>query len=329
MSDQTFDDRCVFVVGCPRSGTTLLNSMLMSDPSFAVYEAETLLLDVCGPRYGSLQRERNWQRFLKDWFRSKQFQRSGLTQGQFMQAAAAHRDNLARLLGAFMRAVADQQQVHRWADSTPSNVFHLRRIAAVFPAARVVHMIRDPRAVALSLSKLGWTGASSGDDHTALLRAAAKWRLSVTAGRRSQPLLKDRYLELRYEDLVRDTDATLGRLNRFLDSDITQSGMAARRHGALARANSAFGGSESNGGGTGLRQDALERWRERLAPAQCALVEATAGSLLGDCGYAASQESRTLPWSEQLLRHRLALSSALRRHTPLGRLSRTGLELVS
>src|SRR5258705_2516542 len=68
----------VFVVGCPRSGTTVLYHMLLSAGNFAVYRAESNVFSVLQPRFGDLSSENNRRELLRYWLKSKLFQVSGL-----------------------------------------------------------------------------------------------------------------------------------------------------------------------------------------------------------------------------------------------------------
>jgi len=60
----------VFVVGCPRSGTTLLYHMLLSSGGFAVYRAESNVFNLLSPRFGDLGVRKNRQRLMNIWLRT-------------------------------------------------------------------------------------------------------------------------------------------------------------------------------------------------------------------------------------------------------------------
>ena len=314
----------IFVVGCPRSGTTLLNSIIMSDPRCVVYEAESLLLDVCRPRYGRLTRDRAYRKFLCEWFASKQFQRSALTRDEFLAACEPQRSDYPQLLGAFFGALRRKQGAELWVDSTPDHIFYLRELASAFPLARVLHIVRDPRAVVPSLCRLGWSGAKPGADRrTQIQSAACRWRLSVEAGRRGLVAFAGRAVEIGYEDLIRDTGSVLDRLNRLLGTQITHKSLARRRYGSLERSNSAFAVPGDDGG---LDASALERWRSSLSEEECAEIEVICSSLMTRYGYPREYPRTSASWSAGLLQTRLRIREALRRHTVLGRLSRRRLE---
>src|SRR6266536_1366935 len=64
-------NRLVFVLGCPRSGTTVLYHMLLSAGDFAVYRSESNVFNILVPRFGDLRHKKNRRELLDHWFRSK------------------------------------------------------------------------------------------------------------------------------------------------------------------------------------------------------------------------------------------------------------------
>ncbi len=72
----------VFVVGCARSGTTLLYDTLLSGGGFALYLGESNIFNLLAPRFGDLGIRRNRKRMLEVWLGSRLFRVSGLDRGQ-------------------------------------------------------------------------------------------------------------------------------------------------------------------------------------------------------------------------------------------------------
>src|SRR5215467_7685362 len=68
----------VFVLGCGRSGTTLLYHMLLSAGNFAVYRTESNIINLMEPRFGDLSVARNRRRMLKAWYNSRLYSLTGL-----------------------------------------------------------------------------------------------------------------------------------------------------------------------------------------------------------------------------------------------------------
>src|SRR5258708_38440027 len=68
----------VFVLGSPRSGTTLLYDMLLSAGGFAVYLAESNVFNLLMPRFGNLRSRSNRDQLMEAWLNSRLFLASGL-----------------------------------------------------------------------------------------------------------------------------------------------------------------------------------------------------------------------------------------------------------
>lgn len=317
----------VFVVGASRSGTTLVYSLLLASDAFPRYEAETLLLEEGPRRYGALHRERAYRSFIRDWLRSRQFSRSGLDPGAFAGRARDHRSSYLAFLEFFMGEVASRQGKTRWAEKTPGHVFSVRELAAHFPDARFLHVVRDGRDVALSRRRLGWTGTRSRNPLAALVYAAAHWEAAVAAGHSGARRLGERVLEIRYEDLVREPEPALRAIEQFAGVEIDRERLARAEVGSLGRANTAFGGTLS-----GISKGALERWRRELTPQELVAIEALVADLLELYRYplvTGPEERLRMKWRlwRVWVSGTLRIRRLLTRHTPLGRLGRTGFEV--
>src|SRR5919204_347134 len=97
---------------------------------------------------------------------------------------------------------------------TPHYVTALPRIGRALPEARFVHVIRDGRDVALSTNRR--LVELRGSRPVPIERMAKRWRHRILSAR-GVTQVADRYLEVRYEDLVRDTEPTLRRGCEFIN----------------------------------------------------------------------------------------------------------------
>src|SRR6202161_1674182 len=68
----------VFVIGCSRSGTTLLYHMLLSSGNFAIYRMESQIFTLLEPRFRPLTKLQNRRRMLDVWYGTRLYERSGL-----------------------------------------------------------------------------------------------------------------------------------------------------------------------------------------------------------------------------------------------------------
>jgi hypothetical protein len=244
------EERLVFVVGSPRSGTSFTGKALGSQPGFVD-------LDEVTPLKAALPR----------------------LAGEPRQVAAGELRTIierVRLLGLArgLRAV----------EQTPETSFVLEAALLAYPHATAVHVLRDGRDVVCSLLERGWLRAGRGGTDDAGLsygahsrfwveperreefehasevrRAAWAWRRYVAAAAAAPA----RTIELRYEALVESPDAEADRIAAALGSDPVPLRRAfAQAHGSSAG-----------------------RWRRDLTAEQLAEIEAEAGALLGELSY--------------------------------------------
>jgi hypothetical protein len=244
------DERLVFVVGSPRSGTTFLGRSIGSLPGF-VDLGEVAPHKASVPELVALSTEVAARRIRRTLAVAR---RLGLVGG--------------------LRAV----------EQTPETVFVAEAAALAFPSARFVHIVRDGRDVACSLLDRGWLsqGRGGGDDAglpygaeprfwvepdrveefrttTDARRAAWAWRAYVQAARS----LHERAHEIRYERMVADPDAVAAELAVFLDAPASELARALR----------------------GAHDESVGRFRRDLTPEQLADVESEAGKLLAELSY--------------------------------------------
>ncbi len=270
----------VFVVGSSRSGTTLVYSLLLSSGQFAVYEAETLLLEVCQHKYGRLSKDTNYNKFMADWLQSKQFYRSGLDPAKFKYEAKGHCNSYTEFLEFFMESVMEIQGKRRWAEQTPAHVFHMDTLATAFPFAKFIHVIRDGRDVALSRRKLGWTGTNSKDPLHNLLSAAFSWELCIEKGQTFGGKIGANYKEVKYEDLITNLDKTLKEINEFANVNINNQKIKDCQIGSLKKGN-----TTSNEDMEGVSNKAIKRWESLLSKEEKEILNIVIGHTLRNLSY--------------------------------------------
>src|SRR6476660_2762668 len=101
----------VFVLGCPRSGTTLLYHMLLSAGNFVVYRAESQVFNLLEPRFGNLRVPKRRRKLLAAWENSSLFTKTGLEASQIEQEVMTNCENAGDFLRIVMEAMARKQGV--------------------------------------------------------------------------------------------------------------------------------------------------------------------------------------------------------------------------
>lgn len=255
-----------FIVGAQRSGTTLLRLMLAAHPRVAIPPESHFIPDLlrierragglCGIREDVARMLVTHDRLV-----------------DFDLGPAFIRETVARLWPLTTRAITEalfaeyarRRGKPRWGDKTPRHCNFLPKLGAVFPEARFIHVVRDGRDTAMSSVKAAfgpntWT------------TAAYLWRDSVRAARRgAQSLAPDRWMEIRYEDLLGDPRAILERVCAFLGEDFHEDMLryAERADGLVPKWERSWHAKLSgpiDGTNTG-------KWRRELTSEQIALLQ--------------------------------------------------------
>jgi hypothetical protein len=185
----------IIIFGAPRSGTSYLNRLINQHPDVYLSEEARLFSWV----HHSLKVLAEDRRFVR----------------KHQELFIGHvRASYPELIRTFYRDL--RPTVRYWGDKNPdyASADHegcLETIAELFPGTRFIHIIRDGRDVITSLVRKGWANF----DH-----AHHIWTTHVEVGSEFGARSPDRYLEVRYEELVRDDVAAARRIFDFLDIDM-------------------------------------------------------------------------------------------------------------
>ncbi len=283
-----------FIVGAPRSGTTLLRLMLDAHPSIAI-PAETGFF--AGLATAADQRSvpaspQDFWRFLTSRSTWPDF---GLNESEFrMRLDSLPEFSVAAGLRSFYQLYAAIHGKTAWGDKTPSHCHHMPIIQETLPEAHFIHIIRDGRDTALSLREV-WFAPG----RTAPVLADF-WATAVRAGRSGGAQCKH-YLEVRYEALVRTPRETLETICEFLSLPFSRA-MLNYHQTARDRLSEATDSRQADGRVITIAERLYQqrrtssapdiarigRWRTELSANDFRDFDATAGDLLEELGYSRS-----------------------------------------
>lgn len=221
----------IFIGGCGSSGTTLLRKMINCHKNIC-----------CGPEMSVFDRPRMYEislAHLYTLFRSDDFDEldercvypirfqpmdksyCGLSDAGHRRFYFEDKKEVERIFDHpnvnnpvdFLRFFFDEwslkQGKGRWAEKTPNNVFTSTEILNSYPDGKFINVIRDGRDVLLSLRERRGTSVYLG---------IFRWLAATEAGLRTQSL-NSRFMTVRYEDLVMQTERTLEMVCGFIDED--------------------------------------------------------------------------------------------------------------
>lgn len=177
-------------------------------------------------------------------------------------------------------------------EKTPGHIRHVPQLLEWFPNARILHTFRDPRAIYVSelrRRRQGRWGLKARLPHAAgrlvdplltpmqMAHTSIRWTQAARLDHRYERELGDRYLRVRFEDLVAEPDEQLRRIAHFVGIPYDPDMLEIRITGSSY--------SEDRHAGSGFDASAAERWRPHVGGIARAWFGATVGARLAEFGY--------------------------------------------
>ena len=266
----------VFIAGLERSGTTLLYSLIASHPNVAMTR-RTNFWKFFFNRFGDLRRADNLERCLAammryrrilelepDWQRLRE---------EFRQGEATY----ARLFALLEEQHARRLGKTRWGDKSLYTERYAGVVLRCFPAAKIIHIIRDPRdryASACKANRIGRGKAAAG---------IAAWLWSARLARRNAQKYPQAYHIVRFESLACHPEETLKEVCRFIDEEYTPA-MLTMNGAADYRDKGGNSSFERHQPGS-ISTAPIGRFRKVLSPRDLAFVQALARREMATFGY--------------------------------------------
>jgi Sulfotransferase family len=290
-----------FVVGVNRSGTTLLRMMLDAHPELTIPPETHFIPEVIR----RANHENTRRRLIRSITKHPRWGDFGLDEDEFRARAKKVRPlTAANAIRCFYELYAEKQGKPRWGDKTPRYMRAMPRITKALPEARFIHLIRDGRDVALSQRERVIDGST-----VSMGAMGDRWSRRIAAAREGAAEIRgDAYLELRYEDLVAEPEATLRRICAFIDIrfDPAMLDYHERASDRLAEMDRDLDNPDNGIVRTGTNRMAAHaltseppttnrsgRWRSEMSADELTEFEEVAGAMLADLGYELSTDLTT------------------------------------
>ena len=245
------DHQVVFIAGALRSGSTLFRIMLNQHPAISNPGEFDFLFDGDheGPGTGSPVEYREQLRHDRIFL--------------------SHNLGLRNLPDVRSQIEDLVTQVRQPGNLLTLNIHrNFERALDVFPNAKFIHLLRDPRDVARSSIYMGWVGnVYYGVDHW--ISTERSW------GDIKHMLMDSQFMEIRYESLVKDTEITLSKVCAFVGVPYSDAMLKFPDDSTYGTPDPAF----------------AEQWKKKLSTREIRLVEYKAGGLLIERGYSVSGDS--------------------------------------
>ena len=287
-------DNPVFIIGGSRTGSELLKDFIRE------YTEIDILPEMCllAPAWIHTDFENNLkkcgiERYRFDADEVLALMKSGTLEGYFWETISRFdqerlRTELSALpeisaksvLDLFLKLHKELNNKARSGAKFPVYYSHAERLLEWYPKARIIHTMRDPRAIyasqarkhtkTLSEPKKSWVRFK----HFAQINIQFYWTSRVHE--RFQD--NERYLLSRFEDFIGDPENSIKELCEFLEVKFQDTMLAPK-----LRRNSSFEGKFQNS--VGFQQEALTSWRENIRPITARMIDRMHGSRMKSFGY--------------------------------------------
>lgn len=267
----------ILVTGADRSGTTLLYQLLASHPNVSMVR-RTNMFRWFHDRFGDLAEPGNLDRCLEVMLAYDRLAAAlHPDEARIREEFARRRPSYGALFSVIHEQQAERRQRPRWGDKSLHTEHHAEAVFAEWPDASIIQLVRDPRDRHASVVRR-YSGRGKG-----IGSVTGRWILSVRAGERNVDRYPDRYMLLRYEDLVHDTRAVLDRVCEMIGEPYDP--MMMRMDGAIdaqdSEGNSSF---ETFAPGT-ISPRSIGRFRSVLSPQEIRFIEMATSPWMKRLGY--------------------------------------------
>jgi hypothetical protein len=285
-------DRMFFIVGRGRSGTTLLVRLLDAHPAIAVAPESLFILYLKRKYQNAGWRDPEAIRhFARDLWKEERMRRWQLDPGALeKRLLAVENPDFATLCAEVYRAnaeVRDSGEALLLGDKNPHYALFVEELAALFPAARFLYLTRFYPANILSYRKVRF-------DLSSVSALAERWRRYNQGVWQVARRLPERFLQVRYEELVENPQGQLETICRFLGVPFTPEMLA---DSAAVKENLPEWHRNLSQAPDPQHRD---KWRRELTPKQLRLADAVCQPLGRELGYSAAGEERLIPLLQAL-----------------------------
>ena len=295
MSHFSSGEAPIFIVGMPRSGTTLLTSMLSAHPRIAIApETHYLCYWMREHRNLKLWSEQEFDSFWQTLSRSQRFSYFGVDANKTRERILAKgTPSHQHIFEGWLEEYANSINKPRWGEKTPLHHQHLHQLFTWFPDARVIWILRDPRAVAASLIKVPWASAY-------IHVHAERWHKSLLSFERDWQR-DSRVMLLQYEKLIQQPEKCLTNLFQFIGEIYTPNMLSARSEANSPLINrQGWAVEHLQSALKPLSNEAIDKWKRELSQHQIEIIDALTFPRAANYGYVANT-SKVGVWGRFIL----------------------------
>ena len=259
----------IFIVGMARSGTTLLRSILNSHPNIAIPRETTFfyLLEEYFKKnkinsYSKNEIEKFW-----NWYSEKRrFTYLGLNKDEVKKNINVTRDvnGFKNVFNSVMNTYKNNNKKSRWGEKSPGHEEYLDKIFEFYPNAKILFMIRDPRAIYSSMNNVPW-------NNQFVSVIIKRWNNSL---RDYYGYKEDKRIKMiTYEELVTNTRTSVESICNFIGENFEERMLNDRRKNTLTNTNDGWTTKYEKEVTRQVDNSSIEKWKNSINKIEIAAIE--------------------------------------------------------
>ena len=278
----------VYVAGLERSGTSLMYALLASHPRLAMTRRTNMWTHFYN-QYGDLSVDEKFERCLQSMMTYKRLVKLQPDPERIRREFRQGEQTYGRLFGLLQAHYAERVDKPRWGDKSLHTERYAEPIFKAYPAARILHMIRDPRdRYASSVSRWGTSRGGVGF-------GTAMWLASLELAQRNLAKFPQQYMIVRYETLASEPEVTLHQICNFIDVVYSEKMLDMEDAGSFSGSNSSYDLDRPRGV---ISTDSIGRYRQVLSKREIAFMQSQASRGMKAMEY--QIEALPLNWTDRL-----------------------------
>lgn len=252
----------IFIVGSPRSGTTLVRELLNLHPNLYVIPNETCFITWSARLFKKEHDTRSRLKNMRDYFAKVGWKIDNFNSCESISLLSTN-PSLTELLDYLIGQNVKPPQ-HRWVEKTPFHVWYLDILYKLFPQAKFIHCIRDGRDCVVSMQSMGFKSRGFKGELSGwgLLGNAALWKYSVRKGLSlSKNIPVESLLMINYEELVTNVEQKVKAICQFIGEPFSEEMLN------LRYCNSSYGCGKFP-----ITSKSVGMWKKNLSQAEAEIV---------------------------------------------------------
>jgi len=279
----------IFIIGNPRSGTTLLRLILSAHPNIYIAQEGGFLLFLY-EKYKNFAGEKGKiLNFVEDLMQTKKIEYWDIVKEEIENYIIKNQPKNYSELGSMVYKYYGEKKYpgkKRWGDKNNYYLNYIDTINEIYPESKFIHIIRDGRDVACSYKDMSKIKNQKYAPNlpNQIIEIAENWKNNIeTINASFNKINKNRYIEIKYEDLVQDTKSTVKELCDFLNEAYDENMLNYNKIN-LDREPEDYSGWKSL-----VKQDIttkrIKRWEEELTSEEIEIFEKIAEKQLKKYNY--------------------------------------------